>query len=126
MVNNRRTAAIVIVVIFSLAGISFFGDRIAETIYPRTPGPIFPGFDGEIRPGGQATNANFAKLRPGMARHEVWSVLGPSAGIEGWHEEWWHQADFTIWIWYNSPGDLLTRGGELKFKDGRKTLVMAK
>jgi hypothetical protein len=119
MSNDRRVWMIVVAIGLSLAVLSIVSGRLAEIVYP-PPEPMSTGFDGEVRPGGEATAVNFARLRPGMGRHEVWSILGPSAGQEGSHFEWWDGPDFKINVEYNSPGDRLTTGGEIVFKGGKR------
>jgi hypothetical protein len=127
MWSDRRVWANLAAIVLSSVASIFIGPLV-EIIYPPTPeqaiGPAHTP-DGEIRPGGAATPTNFARLRPGMGRDEVWSILGESAGLESYHEEWWHGPDSTIYVWYNSPGDRLTRGGEIDFRDGKRT-AMAK
>jgi hypothetical protein len=129
MSNDRRALAFVIVFILIAAAVSFFKERIADAFYPAPPlqhamddfGLIM---DGEVQPGGEATPANFDRLRVGMRRHEVRSILGTpnnlgGEGLEVLHNEHWHQEEFSIHVRYGETLDFAM----IEFKSGKSTVI---
>jgi hypothetical protein len=117
MFNDKRILAVVPCIVVVSAAFFLFREGISNYYYP-PPETQGDGFGGEIIPGGVATPANFEKLRRGMRRHEVWSILGASSGFEGRpHGEWWDVPEFQIGIGYDN--NLVTEGA-IEFRDGKK------
>jgi hypothetical protein len=98
-VGKNAVRTLVLVGVIS-AAVFFSRGPISDFFHP--PPPIqHTGFDGEVRPGGEATRENFDRLRLGMPRHDVWSILGEASGREGWAGEWWDRPEFTIGLSYD-------------------------
>lgn len=117
MTTDKRVLVIVAVAVLASTGLFFFSSRISDLIYP-PPEIQSDGFGGEVLPGGEATKANFEKIRRGMKRHEVWSILGESSGVEGGHAEWWDGPGFGISLLYDEHS--LVADGSIHIEDGRK------
>ena len=57
------------------------------------------------------------KIRKGMTREEVWTVLGPADDREGHHLEMWLDPTFEISIWYNQQ---IVESGTIELANGKK------
>ncbi len=120
MSKDKRVMALVMCIVLVAAAAFLLRGQISNRIFPSPPiqttGPI-----GEVRPGGEATPANFEKIRVGLRRNEVWSILGSPSGFEGTygfaHGEWWIDPAFTISLSYNTDKDVVT-DGSLTFHGG--------
>jgi hypothetical protein len=115
MLADKRILVLLVCIFVAAAALLFFSGHISEWFFP-SPEMQPTGFAGEVLPGGMATSENFAKLKRGQKRHEVWSILGASSGSEGRHVEWWDQQELSIEVSFEAGK---VTDGVMTFKDGK-------